>query len=89
MAITHRCMILGSWNLDKTSKLSSDYVGIELIMRAISPPGEAQPHDNIMPKPNLSAWYVEGSNADLQQIAADPDYPILQPIEEIPIDAIL
>lgn len=98
MTHTHRCIVIGGWfkGVDEegeffhASQLRQDYPDVPLRIRAISPPGEVQPVDNITPDPNLSTWYVEGSLEALEAIAINNNYEILPPyIEEIPTDVIL
>ena len=96
---THRCMVLapvaelpdGEGGFSKGCAIWADptYVGFQFRIRFLSAPGEAQPTDNLTPNPNLMSWFVEASNATLQLIAADPDYPLLTPIEGIPVDVII
>jgi len=94
---THRCMVLapvaelpdGEGGFSKGCAIWLEYPDFQMRIRFLSPPGEAQPTDNLTPKPNIMSWFVEASNATLQLIAADPDYPLLTPIEGIPVDVII
>ena len=96
---THRCMVLapvaeipdGEGGFSEGCAIHADltYTGFQFRIRFFSVPGEAQPTDNLIPNPNLMSWFVEASNATLQLIAADPDYPLLTPIEGIPDDTVI
>jgi hypothetical protein len=74
----------------KSSKVWEEYSEFPWRIRACSPPGEAQPVGNWVSDPNLAAFYVESSRANLQMLEADADYPFYPSgIEEIPIEPVI